>query len=162
MNTDKIIKSYEFKDSDITKVTVLALPTVDVTANTCEDAYVYIPDFTGIGLVVYSLKQNDSWRIHHNYFQTEADVGKLNIGGFQFHWADGIFSGALSHTLVDGYRQYIFHPLAGTHLHSVSTEVLRNKELATRLFHGTDFKVTSSDVKSMLRLKKLIFFLEFR
>lgn len=120
--------------------------TVDVTADTCEDAYAYFPDFLGYGVVVYSLKKNDSWRITHNYFLIEPNAGDFLIGGARFKWSDGVFSGALTDIRSDGYRNYIFHALVGTHLYAVSTRILRDKELATRSQHGEDFTV-SFDVK---------------
>ncbi|KAI4460333.1 protein yellow-related [Holotrichia oblita] len=141
LNTDEIIKTYYFKESDLTSKTTLALITVDVTESTCDDAYAYIPDFLSYSLVVYSLKNDDSWRIKHNYFHIEPTKGDFEIGGHKFQWSDGIFSGGLTNIQSSGYRNYIFHAMAGTHLYSVSTRVLRNKKLATRSYHHDDFMV---------------------
>lgn len=141
LNTDKIIKTYNFKDSDLTSVTTLALITLDVAETNCDDAYAYIPDFLGYGLVVYSLKKDDSWRIKHNYFHIEPTGGDFEIGGHKFQWSDGIFSGGLTGIHENGNRNYIFHAMAGTHLYSVSTRVLKNKKLATRSYHHDDFIV---------------------
>lgn len=141
MNTDKIIKTYRFKDSDLTHATVLTMSVVDVTADNCDDAYAYFPDLAGFGLVVYSLKQDDSWRVKHNYFYLEPQAGEFRIGGIPFQWNDGIFSAALTDVLEDGSRDVIFHAMAGTHLYSVSTKILKDKELATRSYHHDDFKV---------------------
>ncbi|GJQ85796.1 hypothetical protein Trydic_g20354 [Trypoxylus dichotomus] len=141
LNTDKFIKTYTFKDTDLKNSTVLAMVAVDVTTDTCENAFAYFPDFLGYGLVVYSLKDDDSWRFNHNFFNMEPEGGNFHIGGASFQWKDGIFSGGLSHILDNGYRNYIFHAMAGTHLYSVSTKVLRNKELATRVNHGNDFLI---------------------
>ncbi|XP_071055480.1 uncharacterized protein [Onthophagus taurus] len=141
LNTDKIIHTYNFKDSDLTPATVLAMTVVDVTPDKCQDAYAYFPDLAGYGLIVYSLKRNDSWRVRHNYFYLEPLAGDFNIGGIPFQWNDGVFSVALSNVKPDGFRDCIFHSMAGTNLYSVSTKILRNETAATRSYHEDDFKV---------------------
>lgn len=141
LNTDKIIKTYNFKDSDLTDATILAMTVVDVTEDNCDDAYAYFPDLAGFGLVVYSLKKDDSWRVKHNYFFLEPQAGDFRIGGIPFQWNDGVFSVALTNTKSDGTRDVIFHAMAGTHLYSVSTKILKDEELASRSYHGDDFVV---------------------
>lgn len=147
LNTDKIIKTYNFKQSDLGFGTTLSQVNVDVTADTCDDAYAYFPDLNSYALIVYSLKQNDSWRLRHNYFYMEPQSGEFNIGGIQFQWQDGIFSGALTEKQADGYRAYIFHSMAGTNLYAVSTRILKSKELSTRFHHGNDFMVRLKYIK---------------
>ncbi|GJQ85795.1 hypothetical protein Trydic_g20353 [Trypoxylus dichotomus] len=141
LTSDKIIKTYNFKDSDLKPVTVLTMTVVDVTSDNCDDAYAYFPDLEGFGLIVYSLKHDDSWRVKHNYFYLEPQGGEFNIGGMPFQWDDGIFSIALTDQRSDGTRDAIFHAMAGTHLYSVSTKILKDKALATRSYHRNDFKV---------------------
>ncbi|KRT85796.1 hypothetical protein AMK59_1416 [Oryctes borbonicus] len=141
LNSDKIIKTHNFKDSDLRPGTAISMTVVDVTADHCDDAYAYFPDLVGFGLLVYSLKQDDSWRVTHNYFYLEPQGGEFNIGGMPFQWDDGIFSVALTDQKSDGTRDAIFHAMAGTHLYSVSTKILRDKALATRSYHRNDFKV---------------------
>lgn len=62
------------------------------------------------------------------------------VTGLSFQWTDGIFSVALSATKANGYRTAFFHPLSSFGEFSVSTEVLRNESLASRIIHGKDFK----------------------
>ena len=142
LNTDKIIKKYTFKESDLTPKTVLTMAVVDVNPNKCNEAYAYFPDLEGFGLVVYSLKDDDSWRVQHNYFHLEPLAGNFKLAGLEFQWDDGVFSGALTNVKPDGFRDFIFHSMAGFNLYSVSTKVLRTKALATRSYHGDDFKVS--------------------
>lgn len=141
LNTDKIIKTYTFKQTDLKEASSFSMTAVDVTPDNCQDAYAYFPDLLGYGLVVYSLKKDDSWRVNHNYFYLESHAGDFNIAGLCFQWDDGVFSAALTDIKYDGFRDLVFHSMAGTHLHYVSTKILRNKELATRTYHGHDFKV---------------------
>ncbi|KAF5278603.1 hypothetical protein FQA39_LY00645 [Lamprigera yunnana] len=139
--TNQIIRRYELKESDMKTDTNLASIIIDVMPDSCDDAFAYMPDLGGFGLVVYSYREDTSWRISHNYFYVETLAGDFNIGGVKFQWNDGIFSVALSEFKPDGSRTAYFHSMAGTHLYSVSTNVLRNQTLATRSYHGDDFKV---------------------
>lgn len=64
--------------------------------DTCDNAFAYVPDLGAYGVVVYSLKQDDSWRIAHHYFHFEPLAGSYKVGGIEFHWTDGVFALALS------------------------------------------------------------------
>ncbi|KAF2888171.1 hypothetical protein ILUMI_18002, partial [Ignelater luminosus] len=122
LHTDQIIKQYYLKPSDVTETTLLANIIVDVSPQDCDGAFAYLPDLLGYGVVVYSLREDDSWR-----------------------WNDGVFSLALSSVKPDGFRDVYFHSLAGIHLFNVSTKILRDRELATRSYHGDDdFKVVAN------------------
>ncbi|XP_059054985.1 L-dopachrome tautomerase yellow-f2-like isoform X1 [Achroia grisella] len=129
LNRDRQILRYPFKSTDIPSAntpTGLASITVDITNDDCENAFAYVPDLTTYGLIVYSLKQNDSWRLSHNFFSFNPTAGNLNIAGLRFQWSDGIFS----LTLVPGAgncKTAYFHPLIGTQEFSVSTCVLQNR-----------------------------------
>ncbi|XP_017782339.1 PREDICTED: L-dopachrome tautomerase yellow-f2-like [Nicrophorus vespilloides] len=139
LKTDKIIKRHPLPASVLKPASILALVTVDVTKDTCDDAYAYLPDLAGYGLIVYSLKADRSWRVTHNYFFLESLAGEFNVGGQHFQWNDGVFSVALSEIKSDGFRDMYFHSMAGTHLYVVSTRILRDEALATRSYHGNDF-----------------------
>lgn len=97
-------------------------------------------------MVVFSLKQNKSWRVNHNYFYLEPIAGDFFVGGHRFQWNDGIFSVELSGIKSNGYRDLYFHSMSGTHMYKVPTEILRNESLATRTFHGDDFEVREKQV----------------
>lgn len=140
LNKDKIIRRYDLPPNTLRPTTEPANIVVDSNSKSCDDSYAYIPDLGGFGLIVYSYKQNLAWRVIHNYFYLEPLRGDLSIAGFQFQWDDGIFSGGLSKIQKDGYRTFYFHAMAGTNLYSVSTKILRDQKLATRAYHGNDFK----------------------
>lgn len=95
----------------------------------------------GYGLIVYSLKENKSWRVTHNYFYLEPLAGEFRVAGHNFQWNDGVFSVQLTDIKQDGFRDLYFHSMAGTHMYKVSTSVLRNETLATRSYHEDDFQV---------------------
>lgn len=76
---------------------------VDVNPQYCDNAYAYVPDLGGYGLVVYSFKDDDSWRVKHHYFHFDPLAGQYNVGGVDFQWTDGVFGIALSKIDSDGY-----------------------------------------------------------
>lgn len=147
LKTDKIIRRFEFSTQDVNPLATLASVTVDVTKDTCNDAFAYIPDLVNYKTMVYSWKENDAWRVAHNYFFLDPLAGDFNIGGHQFQWNDGIFSITLSKKGADGDRIAFFHPMASTTEFSVSTRVLKDRALATRSYHGNDFKVSMFGLK---------------
>ncbi|KAG6464139.1 L-dopachrome tautomerase yellow-f2 isoform X2 [Manduca sexta] len=128
LNTDTQILRYQFKDEDIPAAntpTGLASITIDMQSD-CASAYAYVPDLTTFGLIVYSLKDNDSWRLSHSYFHFNPIAGNLNIAGQNFQWNDGIFSITIKQTGRECNTAY-FHPLISFHEFAVSTCVLNNK-----------------------------------
>ncbi|CAH1164980.1 unnamed protein product [Phyllotreta striolata] len=141
LHTDRIVHSFHIPSDQIRPTSGLASITIDVTKNTCDDAYAYVPDLGGYGLIVYSLRENRSWRISHNYFYLEPLAGEFHISGHDFQWNDGVFSVELTSLRSDGYRDLYFHSMAGTHMYKVSTRILRNETLATRSYHEHDFEV---------------------
>ncbi|XP_018572790.1 protein yellow [Anoplophora glabripennis] len=145
LKTDKLIRRYTLKDSDLKgEESFFANIVVDATPDKCDEAFAYIPDLGGYGLVVYSFAENDSWRIKHNFFHFDPLSGDLTIGGVNFQWTDGLFGLALSPQNENGYRTLYFHALASTNEFSVNTEVLRNKTLATDPSQYNMFKLEGS------------------
>ncbi|XP_068627226.1 L-dopachrome tautomerase yellow-f2-like [Battus philenor] len=129
LSTDKQILRYQFKESDIPAAntpTGLASITVDI-GDDCANAFAYVPDLTTFGLIVFSLRERDSWRLNHNYFYLSPTAGNFRIAGQSFQWSDGIFSLTLTESGADNCRTAYFHPLASFEEFSVSTCVLKNK-----------------------------------
>lgn len=106
------------------------LQVVDTTPQTCDDAYAYVPDLGGFGVVVYSWRHNASWRVKHHFFHFDPLSGSFNVEGIDYRSTDGVFSIALSPVQGDGYRSAYFHALSSTHEFLVSTRVLQNKTIA--------------------------------
>lgn len=144
LKTDRVLQRHVFNSSVLRSGTSLASVTVDVEDDKCGDAFAYIPDLGGFGLIVYSLREDRAWRLNHNYFSFEPVAGEFMIGGHRFQWNDGIFSIALSDLKSDGHRDAYFHSMAGFNQYRVSTRVLRNETLSTRSYHDTDFEVGTS------------------
>lgn len=97
-----------------------------------------------INHLLFSLKSNRIWAVHHNYLSYDPLHGDLNIAGQQFQWDDGIFSITLGNQGRDGFRTAFFHAMASTSEFMVSTRVLRNETAATRSYHGKDFQLAGN------------------
>lgn len=141
LQNDEIISRYDIPSNVVTSLTTLSGLTVDVTKETCQDAYVYFPDLAGYGLIVYNLRENRFWRVNHDYFYLESHYGDFFVSGHHFQWNDGVFSVELTDIKSDGYRDLYFHSMAGISQYRVSTRIVRNETLATRSYHGDDFKI---------------------
>ncbi|CAH2075380.1 unnamed protein product, partial [Iphiclides podalirius] len=126
LKTDELLHRYFFKKSDTKENSFFGNVVVDVDKNTCDNAFAYVADLGRYAVVVYSLKQDDSWRVEHHYFHLDPFGGSFNISGLEFQWSDGVLGLALSEPRENGYRTMFFHALCSTKEFSVSTEVLRN------------------------------------
>ncbi|XP_050669033.1 protein yellow-like [Leptidea sinapis] len=141
LNTDQLLHRYFFKVTDMKEDSFFANIVVDVDKDSCDSAFAYVPDLGGYGVVVYSLKDNDSWRVSHHYFHFEPLSGSFNVSGIEFHWTDGVFSLALSEPRDNGYRTMFFHAFASTKEFCVSTELLRNYSHIDKNEAFHDFKL---------------------
>lgn len=125
--------------------TFIANIAVDQGKGGCDDAYAYMSDELGYGLIVYSWQQNRSWRITHSYFMPDPLAGDYNVGGLNYQWGEeGIFGMSLSPVALDGFRTLFFHPLSSNREFAVSTRILRDEKLAADSYH--DFQVTLLDL----------------
>jgi len=138
LHTDKIIKRHELKN--IRDGSGMVSTTVDIPGGDCANAFAYIPDLNDNSVTVYSLKEDADWRVHHNLFHMDPEEGDFELNGLKFQWDDGVFSIALGQEQEDGYRSVYFHAMASFSERVVSSAVLRNQTLATRAYHGDDFK----------------------
>ncbi|XP_031622828.1 protein yellow-like [Contarinia nasturtii] len=141
LNTDTLIRRYTFSDSDVVQNSFLANVIVDVPKQQCDNAYAYVPDLGGYGVVVYSFKENKSWRVKHNYFHFDPLEGDFLVGGVNFQWTDGVFGMALGKQTNEGTRDVYFHALASTKEFSVPNYVLQNETRATSPQNYNDFKL---------------------
>lgn len=110
---------------------------MDLGKNGCDDAFAYLSDELGYGLIVYSWALNKSWRVTHGYFMPDPLAGDYNIGGLNFQWSEeGIFGLSLSPLAADGFRTLFFHPLSSNREFAVSTKILRDEQLALDSYHA--------------------------
>ncbi|XP_051172955.1 protein yellow-like [Leptopilina boulardi] len=136
LTTDKLIRQYKLRPDDINQNTFIANIAVDLGKNGCDDAFAYMSDELGYGLIVYSWALNKSWRVTHGFFMPDPLRGDYNIGGLNFQWSEeGIFGMSLSPLAADGFRTLFFHPLSSNREFAVSTRVLRDEQLALDSYH---------------------------
>ncbi|KAG6461495.1 hypothetical protein O3G_MSEX012669 [Manduca sexta] len=100
--------------------------TIDVERSACDDAYAYVNDLATEGLVVFSLKQRQFWRINHPSFSHDESAMNFTAAGSVINWKDGVFSIALSETRKS-IRTAYYHPLVSTHEFSIDTRILKQR-----------------------------------
>ncbi|XP_065214152.1 protein yellow-like [Planococcus citri] len=132
LRTDRLIRRYTFDTSVAPNDSVMGGNIeVDVTADNCDRAFAYMPDFSAYRLVVYSYEQNSAWRIRHPYFYFDPFASPFYIGGLTFLWVDGVFGASLSTVQSDGFRILYFSSISTNYQFAVSTRYLRDRDLAT-------------------------------
>nr|XP_049695806.1 L-dopachrome tautomerase yellow-f2 [Helicoverpa armigera] len=165
LRTDREILRYELKSSDLpanNTPTGLASITVDIKNGDCSDAYAFISDVVTYGVIVFSLKQRDSWRHQHNYFHFNPTAGNLRVAGQSFTWNDGVFSIALGNEGPDGCRTAFFHPMVSSQEFAVSACELESREANQTAFNvlgdrGANSQSTMHDIHTP---SNVIFFAE--
>lgn len=115
---------------------------VDSSRYNCENTHAYVTDAGSFGIIVYSFKQNRSWRIQHSFFHIDPTAGGFSVADTYFTWRDGVFGIALGHLRSDFTRDLYFHSLSATKEFVVSNKVLQNESLvmSTDPAHG-EFRI---------------------
>lgn len=137
LTSNELLRKYVVPKTQRTADSLFA--NIAVEDQSCDDAYVYLGDLAGPGLVVYSWKYDRSWLVKHHYFHPDPQGGEFNVSGIAFQWSDGIFGMALVPT-KDGFSTLYFHPLSSTLEFAVSTKLLRDQERATSAESFNEFR----------------------
>ncbi|KAF4523350.1 hypothetical protein B566_EDAN005504 [Ephemera danica] len=137
LKSDTLMRKYRFPQSSLKSNSFLTGITLDVDGTMCssqeDDAFAYIADVWAFGMVVYSFKQDKSWRVEHEYFHPDPLACKFNATGISFRWLDGLFGIALSPLNREdptAVRTMYFHPMSSYREFSVPTSVIRNETAA--------------------------------
>lgn len=142
LHNDNLLRRHTFPVKQVKENSFFA--NLAVEDGECENTYAYAGDLGSPGLVVYSWRRDESWRVHHNYFHPDPLAGNYSIGTVEFQWDDGLYGLALSKAQSDGYATLYFHPLSSTMEFAVNTMILRNKTLATSGKIYREFKILGS------------------
>ncbi|XP_055919177.1 protein yellow [Eupeodes corollae] len=142
LHNDNLLRKYVFPKDHMKEKSFFA--NIAIEDGDCDNTFAYASDLAAPGLVVYSWKSQESWRVHHNFFHPDPLSGNYSIGGINFQWDDGLFGLSLSKAQPDGYATLYFHPLSSTMEFSVSTMILRDKTLATSNQIYKEFKILGS------------------
>jgi hypothetical protein len=137
LKSDTLMRKYQFPSTSLKSNSFLTGITLDVDGTQCgsqeDDAYAYIADVWAFGMVVYSFKQDKSYRVEHEYFHPDPLVCVFNATGITFRWIDGLFGIALSPLNKENptaARTMYFHPMSSYREFSVPTSVIRNETAA--------------------------------
>ncbi|XP_052746229.1 L-dopachrome tautomerase yellow-f-like [Bicyclus anynana] len=136
LKTDKRILRYELKETDLVNERTpggLTSITVDVTKNSCNDAYAYINDLATEGMIVYSLRTNTSWRLNHPTFQHDPAALNFTVANYVINWKDGLFSIALSEPDAVGDRTAYYHPMVSNQEFSINTKFLKSGDIGNNV-----------------------------
>jgi len=131
LKTDKLIRRFAIPKEQAKDDTFFANIIVDTERSDCNDAYAYVPDLGAYGVIVYSFKDNRSYRVKHNFFHFDPLQGDFNVGGVNFQWTDGVFGMAVGPSKPDNSRDIFFHALASTREFKVSNRILQNETRVT-------------------------------
>lgn len=127
----------------------------------CDDAFAYLADSGKPGLVVYSWRTLESWRVQHHFFNGDPLAGEFNVSGTSYQLTVGVYGLAIgadekkeqaTSTAVeqrfDGQQQQqqrpasqqrlYFHPLSSTAEFSVDTALLHNRTRAVESTNDRD------------------------
>uniref|UniRef100_A0A1S4H3I8 Protein yellow n=2 Tax=gambiae species complex TaxID=44542 RepID=A0A1S4H3I8_ANOGA len=139
--TDKLIRRHFFNSTLLKEDSFFANVIVDTERGDCDNAHAYIPDLGSYAVIVYSLAEDRSWRVKHNFFHFDPLAGDYNIGGVNFQWTDGVFGMAVGKRLQDGTRPIYFHAFSSTKEFMVSNMVLQNESYAQSPQAYYDYKL---------------------
>jgi hypothetical protein len=130
LKNNKLILRYRIPDSVLQEHSLLITVVADIldVNGRCREAFAYIADVSGFGLIVVDAHREKSWRVASNYFYPYPLNGHFDLNNKQFDLMDGVFSLALSPPLDDKKDKTLyFHSLASVRESWVSTALLRNE-----------------------------------
>ena len=130
LKNKKLLLRYRIPESVLEPHSILATVVADILDVTgrCREAFAYLADVTGFGLIVVDAHREKSWRVVGNYFYPYPLHGHFKINNAEFDLMDGVLGLALSPPQNDkkGKTLY-FHSLASVRESWVSAELLRNE-----------------------------------
>ncbi|XP_004533855.1 protein yellow [Ceratitis capitata] len=140
LKKDKLVRRFNIPKDQTKDDSFFANIVIDSERNECDDAYAYVPDLGAYGLIVYSFRDDRSYRVKHNFFHFDPLQGDFNVGGVNFQWTDGVFGLAVGPLKADHTKDIYFHALASTKEFKVSNRVLQNETHVTSPAAYYDFK----------------------
>jgi len=100
--TDELLIKYVFPESNYVQASLFGNIVVDIRGGRCGDAFAYVADLDGFGLLVFDARSRKSWRVSHNYFYPFPTYGTITVAGEIVQLMDGIFGLALSPVTYNG------------------------------------------------------------
>ncbi|KAJ0173941.1 hypothetical protein K1T71_010087 [Dendrolimus kikuchii] len=121
LNTDELILRHEFSNDVVQDSSVLTSVVADISSKgcSCDNSYAYIADMGSNALIVYSLKNDEAWRIDHDSLNFDPEDGDDG----------GMLSIALGPVKGDGSCDLYMQLPSSTNLYKISTKLLRDKNI---------------------------------
>nr|CAD7429448.1 unnamed protein product [Timema monikensis] len=166
IRTSKLVTRYRIPEEDLKSNSVLPTIAVDIrdTDGKCRDAFAYVADVTGFGLIVYDARHNRSWRVTSNYFYPYPISGYFDLNGETFDLMDGVLGLGMGPNKGDDTKLY-FHSLASVRESWVLTSVLRNSSnfkdglnVVPRKFHVSAEERSSQTAAIVVDENEVLFF----
>jgi hypothetical protein len=130
LKTKKLLLRYRIPDSVLRPHSILTTVVADVLDENgrCREAFAYLADVTGFGLIVVDVQREKSWRVVSNYFYPYPLHGHFELNNEEFDLMDGVLGLALSPPQNDKKDKTLyFHSLASVRESWVSAALLRNE-----------------------------------
>jgi len=127
LKTDTPAFTYKFPSNLVRDTSLFPTPIVDVRCS-CADTMVYIADSTGYGIIVFDLKNQQSWRVESDLFHPVESNSTFTIDGVTFQIMDGVYGLSVSPKNFRN-RQLYFHPMASVTEYAIPLTVLDNVNL---------------------------------
>ncbi|XP_026816392.1 protein yellow-like isoform X2 [Rhopalosiphum maidis] len=146
-NGDRVLKIYKFPSSQVKDVSLFTNIEIDIRDSKGRNTYAYIADTTAYKLIVYDLKNDESWAVDQAYFYPYPNKAHFKIKGVNFDLMDGVLGLALG-PITKNDRKLYFHAFASTRESWVYTNTLQNKSLFQNgLIDGSGTFFVSSEVR---------------
>lgn len=142
---DQLLYKYEVPYNQYQNTSWFISPMAEIEsfANNCINTWLYIADTNAPSLLVYSLRQNTSWRIQDRSFDPDPNYNVYSIGGLgiftwlkkcvnyfytgdNFTFADGIITVALSPKWDGHDRKLHYHAMSNIRESWVYVKHLKN------------------------------------
>ena len=130
LKNKKLLLRYRIPDSVLEPHSILATVVADILDVTgrCREAFAYLADVTGFGLIVVDAHREESWRVVSNYFYPYPLYGNFELNNQEFDLMDGVLGLALSPPQNEKKDKTLyFHSLASVRESWVSAALLRNE-----------------------------------
>jgi len=144
LESDDFLFTYNIPSNQVKKNSFLTNIVVDVSRETCRDAFAYVADVWGHAIIVYSLRKHRSWRVENEKFLPDPKAATFNLYGLKFEWLDGVFGMATAPSNFRGRKLY-FHPMASFKEFSVFTEALQNEVIWKSQTNTTQYFMEEGD-----------------
>ncbi|XP_036142820.1 major royal jelly protein 3 [Monomorium pharaonis] len=123
-NNDKILRTYEFPEH-VTNRKDAYLNDIVLDHDNGGMAYITDTSSTDPGIIVYSLRDNNSWKVRHDSMKAKSEAISFMVANTRLNNPVDVDGIALS-PASNRDRQVYYSPLSSFHLYSVPVSVLKN------------------------------------